>query len=41
MTTAGIIVMVTSISIVLCLLLFCLVRIFTLPPVDDETPGDP
>jgi len=36
MTTGGLIVMVLSIGVVVALLTFCLYRIFTLPPVDND-----
>jgi len=36
MTIGGFIVMVLSIGVVLSLLTFCLYRIFTLPPVDND-----
>ena len=35
MTLGGWIVMIASVGSVLCLLTFCLYRVFTLPPHDD------
>ncbi|MGF1578704.1 MAG: hypothetical protein ACFCD0_05010 [Gemmataceae bacterium] len=36
LTFAGAIVMFTSISVVICLATFCLVRVLTLPPTEEE-----
>lgn len=36
METAGWIVMLTSVTTVLMLLVYCLVKVFTLPPIEDE-----